>query len=197
MLHRIRYAMVSGTFEKLSGTIESDETFVGGQAKFMHASRRARITGGSGRVDNKTAVHGVVQRGGEVRATVVDDTTSLELQGNVRRWVEQASAVYTDENRAYWGLDQFFAHKSVNHSETYVVGDVHTNSVENFWSLLKRALKGTQTHVDPCHLERYVTERAFAYNYRESSDLERMQNAVTGVRNRRLTYARLTGKTAY
>jgi len=106
--------------------------------------------------------------------------------------VEHGSAVYTDEARAYQGLDRYFAHKSVNHSREYVSGDVHTNTVENFWSQLKRALKGTQIHVDEVHLHRYVAERAFAYNHRTASDLTRMRLAMAGTPGRRLTWERLT-----
>jgi transposase-like protein len=109
------------------------------------------------------------------------------------RYVPEDSAVYTDEATAYNGLDNWsFGHKSVNHSVEYVSGDVHTNSIENFWSILKRALKGTQIHVAPEHLHRYVNERAFAYNYRDRTDLGRMRLAVGNVAFRRLTWDALT-----
>jgi len=193
MLHRVRIAMEVGGLEKLSGTVESDETFVGGQAKFMHARRRReRIPEGTH--DDMTPVQGVVQRGGRMKAEVVSDTTKVRLQGNVRRWVEPGSAVYTDESRSYWGLDRYYAHKSVNHKQEYVSGDVHTNTMENFWSLLKRAIKGTQVHVSPEHLQRYVNERLFAYNNRSDSDLARMNKAVGNVGRGHLSYAALTGK---
>jgi hypothetical protein len=192
VLHRIRKAMESRSFHMpLSGTVEVDETAIGGRAQFMHKDRRGRaITSRGGWVD-KAIVQGVVQRGGEMRAEVVDETTSLRLQGNVRRWVAEGSAVYSDEAAAYLGLSTWFAHKSVNHAREYVSGDVHTNTVENFWSLLKRALKGTQVHVDEDHLHRYVTERAFAYNNRTVSDLERMRLAMAGTADRRLTWKAL------
>jgi len=155
-------------------------------------ARERRIHGGGGIVD-KAAVQGAVERGGVVKAEVIEgDLNALRLQGNVRRWVEHGSAVYTDEARAYQGLDRFYAHKSVNHFREYVSGDVHTNTVENFWSLLKRALKGTQIHVDEVHLHRYVAERAFAYNHRTASDLTRMRLAMAGTPGRRLTWERLT-----
>lgn len=190
MLHRIREALRTGTYLKLSGVVEVDETAIGGRAKFMHKNRRERLSG-RGPVD-KAIVQGVVQRGGTIRAEVVTETTAVRLQGNVRRWVEQGTAVYTDEAIAYQGLDQHFAHKTVNHSEVYVVGDVHTNSVENFWSLLQRALKGTQVHVDDDHLHRYVNERIFAYDNRNDSDLARMRKATAGIANKRLTWKALT-----
>jgi transposase-like protein len=194
MFHRIRKAMESRTFQKLSGTVEVDETAVGGKAKFMHKAVRERRITGRGGVD-KAIVQGVLERGGEVRAEVVDETTALRLQSNVRRWVSEGSAVYTDEATAYIGLERWgFGHKAVNHSIEYVSGDVSTNALENFWSILKRALKGTQIHVEPEHLHRYVNERAFAYNHRAESDLTRMRLAVEGTRNRRLTWASLTGQ---
>jgi transposase-like protein len=195
MLHRIRLAMEARSFAKLSGTVEVDETFVGGQAKFMHSRiRKQRLTGRGGA--DKPAIQGAVQRGGPVKAEVIDgDLDGPRLQGNVRRWVATGSAVYTDEARAYWGLDRFYGHKSVRHAVEYVSGDVHTNTLENFWSLLKRAIKGTQIHVDEIHLDRYVAERAFAYNYRKESDLERMRVALAGANGRRLTYAGLKAGT--
>jgi transposase-like protein len=116
--------------------VEADETFVGGLAANMHNSvRRQRITSRGG--DDKAVVQGVIQRGGRVRAKTVEATTKLRLQGNVRRWVKEGSAVYTDEAMAYKGLDRHFAHKSVDHSREYVSGDVHTNTLESFWALLK------------------------------------------------------------
>lgn len=190
MFHRIRKAMESRSFVKLSGTVEVDETFIGGLAKNMHASRRKYLTGGGG-VD-KAAVQGVIQRGGRVRAEVVPDLTRIRLQGNVRRWVEEGSAVYSDEATAYMGLDQHFAHKSVNHKREYVVGDVHTNTLESFWAVLKRSIKGTQIHVTERHLNRYVNERVFCYDHRNATDLERMVLAVGGVGERRLTWNALT-----
>jgi transposase-like protein len=192
MFHRIRAAMASRTFnKKLSGTVEVDETAIGGQAKFMHKSQREKLSG-RGSVD-KAIVQGAVERGGHIKAEPVYETTAPMLQGNVRRWVAPGSAVYTDEAKAYRGLeDHGFAHKSVNHKVEYVSGAVHTNTLENFWSLLKRAIKGTQVHVSPEHLDRYVTERTFAYNYRDRSDLGRMRLAVEGVRSRRLTWDALT-----
>lgn len=193
VLHRIRLAMESRTFLKLSGTVEVDETYVGGHAKFMHKHLRQKRLTGRGGVD-KAAVQGVLQRGGPVRTEVLDEITRRRLQGNVLRWVTEGSNVYTDEAKAYAGLDKYFGHKSVNHSFEYVSGDVHTNTLENFWSLFKRALKGTQIHVDPEHLHRYVNERAFAYNHRAESDLTRMRLAVTGTHGRRLTWAALTEK---
>jgi transposase-like protein len=192
MLHRIRHALESRSIVKLSGTVEVDETYVGGLAKNMHKTARAKNVTSRG-VHDKVAVQGAAQRGGPVKAEVVDETTRLRLQSNVRRWVSEGSTVYTDEALAYEGLNRWtFGHKAVNHSVEYVSGDVHTNTLENFWSLLKRAIKGTQVHVDPEHLHRYVNERAFSYNYRDRTDLGRMRLAVGNVAGRRLTWDALT-----
>jgi len=114
------------------------------------------------------------------------------MQTNVRFWVEPDATVYTDEHPNYGGLDRHYPHKTVNHSREYVSGDVSINGIENFWALLKRAIKGTQVHVAPEHLQRYVKERTFAYNNRKTSDLERMRLAMGGAQGRRLTWATLT-----
>jgi len=196
MLHRIRHALKAGTFEKLDGTVEVDETYVGGQGKFMHKSTKARRIHGRGAVD-KVGIQGAVQRGGPVTAAVITGTPDSEtLQGNVRAWVESGATVYTDEASAYVGLDGEYAHKSVNHSREYVSGDVHTNTLENFWMLYKRAWRGTYTHNAKEHTIRYVDERAFAYNHRHTDDLGRMVLATSGADGRRLTWDQLTGKVA-
>ena len=134
----------------------------------------------------------MVERGGEVRAMPVPSVTQASLEARVLQHVEKGSDVFTDELESYTGLHQNFAHKAINHSREYVSGSVYTNTIENFWSLLKRAIKGTQVHVDPEHLHRYVTERTFAYNYRDRTDLGRMRLALGGVSGRRLTWAELT-----
>ena len=189
MLHRIRDAMTTGSFRKLDGTVEADETFVGGRLDKMHASRRRSMT----KWDNKVPVAGMVERGGEVRAVTVPNTGHETLVGNLLRNVELGADLFTDEWAAYNGLENFFAHKTIDHGREYVRGTVHTNTIENFWSLLKRALKGTQVHVNPEHLHRYVTERTFAYNYRDRTDLGRMRLALGGAPGKRLTYAQLIG----
>jgi transposase-like protein len=191
MLHRIRDAMATGSFARVSGIVEVDETYVGGLGKFMHKDARSKLTGTGG--TDKAIVQGARHReAGQVRATVVEATDAATLQGTVRSWVEPGSAVFTDQHVSYRGLEVDYAHKTVDHSREYVSGIVHTNGIENFWSLLKRALKGTQTHVDRVHLDRYVTERTFAYNHRDDSDLTRLRAAIAGAGGRRLTWARLT-----
>ncbi len=191
MFHRIRTAMESRTFEKLSGTVEVDETYIGGKSTNMHKRVRDAKIKGRGPV-NKTGVQGARQRPeGIVHAEVIKTHGSLPL--NVERWVEPGSSIYTDEARAYRGLgNRGFQHEYVTHAREYVRGNVHINGIENFWALLKRATKGTQVHVAPDHLERYVVERTFAYNNRKASDLTRMRLAVEGTAGRRLTWDSLT-----
>jgi transposase-like protein len=195
MLHRIRAAMETGTFQRLSGTVEVDETYVGGLADNMHKSTRARRIKARGN-HGKTPVQGAREREtGRVAAAVTPKMGKYETQINLRQWIEPGSALYTDESVLYQGvLERHYAHKAVNHSVEYVSGDVWTNGIENFWSLLKRAIKGTQVHVDPQHLQRYVTERTFAYNARSESDLTRMRLTTQGVAGRRLTWKELTTK---
>ncbi|QIN81689.1 IS1595 family transposase [Rubrobacter tropicus] len=193
MLHRIRLAMQTGTFEKLSGQVEADETFIGGKARNMHKSKRAeKITGTGG--SGKVAVMGLLERHGEVRTKVVPDTRSRTLQVEVRENVEPGSEVHTDALKSYRGLDPEYVHNVVDHAERYVDGHVHTNGLENFWSLLKRGIKGTYVSVEPYHLFRYLDEQAFRFNEREGVDGERFQKALGSVAGRRLTYDELTGK---
>ncbi|MGC2192038.1 MAG: IS1595 family transposase [Candidatus Dormiibacterota bacterium] len=191
MLHRIRLAMQTGSFNKISGTVEVDETYIGGKAANMHkAAREVRIAG-RGNV-GKTGVQGARKREtGTVHAEVIGDDS---LAANVAKWVEPGSVVYTDDARAYHGLGKTFAHSSVVHDSEYVRGAVHTNGIENFWSLLKRGLHGTYVSVDPAHLSRYVDERAFTYNLRDLTDLDRFVALLGNVAGRRLTYSELTAR---
>lgn len=195
MLHRIRLAMQSGSFEKSAGIVEVDETYIGGLARNMHADVRERKIIGGGPNPHMTPVAGVIERDGKVHARVVPDVTGPTLQNFVRENVEPGSAVFTDAARAYRGLRVDFTHGVVDHGlGVYVEGLVHTNTIESFWALLKRAIKGTYISVSPWQLNRYVEERAFAYNYRKSNDIGRFELALGGAAGRRLTYARLTGK---
>ena len=189
MLHRIRFAMQRGDFGKFDGTVEVDETYIGGKAANMHrAAREVRISG-RGNV-GKTGVQGARKREtGTVHAEVIGDEN---LAANVAKWVEPGSVVYTDDAMAYRSLSKSFAHSSVVHDTEYVRGAVHTNGIENFWSLLKRGLHGTYVSVDPIHLFRYVDERAFTYNLRELTDLGRFSAVLQAVAGRRLTYVELT-----
>jgi transposase-like protein len=191
MNHRIRLAIASGTFQKLSGTVETDETYIGGLARNMHVADRKRKIHGTGYAD-KVAIHGALERGGPVVATVIDDVSSKAIQASVRNWVESGATLYTDQAKTYLGLAKDYNHSSVNHGiGEYVSGDVHTNSIEGFWNLYKRAWKGTYTHNAPKHTVRYVDERTFSYNTRGSNDLERMVAVTSAVSGRRLTYSEL------
>ena len=188
MLHRIRLAMQTGSFERFGGTVEVDETFIGGKARNMHKHIRARKITGTGGKD-KTTVVGVRQRGkGVVRASVVPDRDRVTLQPYVRHHVEPGAAVYTDALNAYCGLGEDFTHETVDHAACYVRGQVHTNGIENFWSLLKRGLHGTYVSVEPFHLFRYLDERVFTYNMRDLTDLGRFTTVLGMVSGRRLTY---------
>lgn len=193
MLHRIREAMRTGSFRKLNGPVESDETFIGGLAKNMHAAKRAEKIQGRGAY-GKTAVQGIVERGGEVRTFVVENTDAKSLQGNIYRNVEQNSVVYTDSASGS-GLVRNYIHATVDHAVEYVRGQVHTNGIENFWSLLKRCVKGTWTHIDPAHVGRYADEEAWRYNNRKTNDGLRFEELLSTVVGRRLTWRQLCGVT--
>jgi transposase-like protein len=192
MLHRIRLAMQTGSFEKLDGEVEVDETYVGGKSRNMHASERKRkVTDWR---SNKVVVGGAAQRGGQVRAAVLPDARKPTLQGHVQRHVATGATVYTDSLRSYERLpDLGYSHAVVDHAERYVQGRVHTNVMENFWSLVKRGLNGTYISVQPKHLQRYLDERVFTFNLRELNDYGRFENVLRAAIGRRLTWAELTG----
>lgn len=195
MDHRIRHALTMGTINKFSGQIEADETFIGGKARNMHKERRAhKITGTGGK--DKTAVLGILERGGKIRTKVVDNTKKKTLQKELREHVLAGSAIFTDSLKSYEGLDEF-QHEIVDHAVEYVRGECHTNGCENFWSLLKRMLGGTYVSVEPYHLFRYLDEQAFRYNNRQGmNDGQRFSLAVSQIIGKRLTWDHLTGKTA-
>ena len=194
MAHRIRLALQAGDFGKLSGEVEVDETFIGGKARNMHiAQRKRRITGTGGK--DKTAVLGVLERGGKVRTTVVADRKKKTLQTQVRKHVEAGAALYTDELLSYDGLEGQYVHQVIDHAVQYVDGNVHTNGMENFLALLKRGLNGTYVSVEPYHLFRYLDEQAFRFNNRASmNDFDRFRLALSQVAGKRLTYAEATGQ---
>lgn len=200
MLQRIRLSMQDPEGGgKLGGTVEVDETYIGGKARNMHKSRREAKKIGPG-IAGKAAVMGLLKRHGkggpsQVIAHVVTDTTRAVLQGKVRAHVERGSKIMSDEHSGYTGLSADFEHEFVNHAEAYVVGNVHTNGIENFWSLLKRGLRGTYVSVEPFHLFRYVDEQAFRFNHRkdERGDLGRFSRVASQVAGKRLTYRQLIG----
>ncbi len=193
MDHRIRISLGMETPDKLSGHVEADETFIGGKARNMHLSKRERRITGTGGKD-KTAVLGILERGGKIRTKVVPSTRKKALQAEVRAHVEAGSALYTDALKSYDGLAQEYAHGVINHAEKYVDGRVHTNGLENFWSLLKRSINGTYVSVEPFHLFRYLDEQTYRFNNRRLTDAERFSIAVSGIVGKRVTYEQLTGK---
>jgi transposase-like protein len=203
MLHRIRLAMESGTFKKMgfSGKpVEVDETFIGGKMKNMHKSKKAKLELAL-RGDNKIPVMGILDRyTRQVRAKVIPNVTRATLQAEILKNVVPVGKVYTDAATGYEGLKAMrFVHKTVNHLNEYVRGEVHTQGIENFWSLLKRGLNGTYVAVEPFHLDRYVAEQVFRYNNRATKDNpltdgDRFMLAVSQISGKRLTYAELTGK---
>jgi transposase-like protein len=194
--HRIRFALYSGSFDKLSGEVEADETFIGGKARNMHVSKRVRRITGTGGKD-KTPVMGILERGGKVRTSVLPNRKRKALHAEVRKHVEAGSALYTDALLSYEGLGGDFAHQVVDHAVQYVDGKIHTNGLENFWSLLKRGINGTYVSVEPFHLFRYLDEQAYRYNNRkEMDDFDRFKLACSQIVGKRLTWDNLTGKQA-
>jgi transposase-like protein len=192
MEHRIRLAMQTGSFaKKLGGRVEVDETFIGGKARNMHPHRRAQF----GRIDTgKVAVMGLLERHGEVRTMVVPNTKRKSLHSEVSAHVEAGSIVYSDALRSYNQLNEQYIHNVINHAEEYVRGEVHTNGIENFWSLLKRTLRGTYVSVEPFHLFRYLDEQSYRFNNRKGTDGDRFFKVMGHVSGKRLTYKELTGK---
>jgi transposase-like protein len=195
MLQRGRLAMQSELGGKLGGSVEVDETFIGAKARNMHARERARKITGRG-PEGKAIVAAVLQRGGKVHAKVVSTRRKPELQQLVRENVEAGSNLYSDALKSYEGLNEF-EHQVIDHAEAYVNGQIHTNGCENFWSLLKRGLKGTYVSVEPFHLFRYVDEQAFRYNNRKDmNDADRFNMVMGQIVGKRLTYKSLIGKEA-
>jgi len=198
MAHRLRFALTDGGFGLLSGEVEADETFIGGKARNMHISeRKRRITGTGGK--DKTAVMGMLERGGKVRTVVIPNRKKSALQAEVRKHVEAGAALYTDALLSYKGLEGDYAHMVVDHAVQYVDGRVHTNGLENFWCLTKRGISGTYVSVEPFHLFRYLDEQSFRYNNRATpdkpmNDFDRFKLALSQITGKRLTLKHLTGK---
>jgi transposase-like protein len=192
ILHRIRTAMQAGSIEKLTGEVECDETFVGGKAKNMHKSKREKVIQGRGSV-GKTAVMGMLERKGNVRAKVIEKIDRETLHNEVIENVEFGANLFTDEWRAYQGLDEAYVHEVINHSVEYVRDNIHTNGIENFWSLLKRTIKGTYVSVEPAHLSKYVDEQVFRYNERRGNDADRFLKICGMLSGKRLKYEQLIG----
>ena len=196
VLHRIRIAMDAGGLGKFDRTTEADETYVGGLAKNMHEWKREQRVSGSA-ANDKTPVMGLLERGdgtipSRVRARVIKDANAKILQAAVRDNVNPGSLLVTDALLSYRGLDRDYVHQFVNHTNEYVRGIVHTNGIENFWSLLKRTVRGTYVSVDPHHLQAYVGEQVFRFNEREGTDLTRFRSVLGSVGGKRLTWKDLT-----
>ena len=197
--HRIRMALQNGSLVKMQGHVEVDETFIGGKARFMHKNKRRKLDKmGWG---NKTIVAGFKERGdsGKVRTLVIPDREKSTMHMMVKDNVEYGSHLSTDDCHSYWGLDKEYVHQIIDHAEAYVSGQVHTNGLENFWSCLKRSLKGTYVSVEPFHLFRYLDEQVFRYNNRATkkihmNDSDRFQLALSNISDKRLTYQSLIGR---
>jgi hypothetical protein len=196
MLQRIRLAMQDDrSGGKLNGEIEIDETFIGGKVRNMHKDRKKRVMQGkTGGAVGKVPVQAMLVRGGQIRANVLHDREWTSLNIPIQDNIEPGAHLFTDEANAYFGLRAEYIHEFINHAEAYVRGNVHTNGLENFWSLLKRGLHGTYISVEPFHLFRYVDEQAFRFNTRKMSDAERFSIVMKQIVGRRVTYKQLTGK---
>jgi transposase-like protein len=193
MMHRIRKTLHGDSAIKFSGEVEADETFIGGKARNMHIGKCQRRITGTGTKD-KIAVMGILERGGQVHTTVIPNRKRVALQTEVRKHVEAGAALYTDALLSYNGLASDYAHQVVDHAVEYVNGRIHTNGLENFWSLLKRGISGTYVSVEPFHLFRYLDEQSFRYNNRKGmNDQARFETAMQNVAGKRLTYNELIG----
>jgi transposase-like protein len=208
MLHRLRKAMETGAYDGPLGggtaEVEVDESFVGGDPKNWHKSKREkhrkavrtqRVQEYQNRFTHRTAVVGMLDRESrQIRAKVVPNVKRDTLQKEILSTITPGSKVYTDQAVAYTSLQKQYIHETVNHAVEYVRGNIHTNGLENFWSLMKRNLAGTYVAVEPFHLDRYLAEQVFRFNHRRNwNDLGRFHLAMSGVAGKRLTYAQLTG----
>lgn len=199
MLHRIRAAMKSGTFEKLAGPVEVDETYIGGLTKLMNKKRKKRYNQVGRGAFGKAAVLGLIERNtaerkGKIRAFVIPFVDREHLHGGIRKHVAPGSDVHTDGFPSYREMPEEYVHHVIDHAYEYVRDNVHTNSIESFFSVLKRTLKGTYIAPRPQHLQRYIEEQVHRFNERTKNDGERFPVVVKQADGVRLTYKALTGK---
>src|SRR5205823_12631143 len=195
MLHRITLAMQDGSIVKCSGRVEADETYIGAKARNLHKNKKTGKTGMVG----KTAVLGLLEREAgdkpsRVRCKVMKRVRVPDIDPTVRANVEKGSEIITDKFSSYYKLSDEYVHQVIDHAVSYAEGHVHTNGLENFWSLLKRGIRGTYVNVEPFHLFRYLDEQAFRFNERKDNDAGRFVKAVAGVLGKGLRYSSLIGK---
>lgn len=188
--------MQSETFTKLRGEVEADETYFGGSPRHRRPrTANLRKRGGEYKEPiksyEKTVVFGMRERGGEVRAMVVPDAKHATLWWTLRDHVEKGATLYTDSAAGYFRAHYRWIHHVINHTYEYVRGNVHTNNIESFWSVLKRTIKGTYICPRPKHLASYVEEQVFRFNSREMTDGPRFLEAAKGGDGKRLTYKEL------
>ena len=195
MNHRIRLALENGTIETLKGTVGADESYIGGKASNMHyVERMARNERyGSRGSAGKAVVFGMLERGGKVEAKVIDRADQKSATKNILKSVDGHAKLFTDDHGSYQQMGFYYAHSIIHHATEYVRDNVHTNGIENFWSLLKRGLKGTYISAEPYHLQRYVVEQVFRFNHRKENDGGRFVKALNQIAGCRLTYNELTG----
>jgi transposase-like protein len=202
MLHRIRLAMQTKTFTKrFKGEVEVDETYIGGRARFMHKDKKARVITSTGPAGKAAVIglwerHGLDGKSSRVRAGVLGSIRRRTLHSAIHATCEPGSEIFTDDLDSYKKLDEQFIHKVIDHAECYAKGNIHTNGLENFWSLLKRGIKGTYVAVEPFHLFRYLDEQVYRFNDRKTKDVARFIDAVASIIGKRLTYANLIGADA-
>lgn len=200
--HRIRLAMQGEDGGQLAGEVEVDETYIGGKARNMNRRQRQRALDGKGFKNawaGKVAVLGLLNRHPEkgkskIRTKPIDTIRTYRLRAEVSANVADGATVYTDALKSYQALDLYYQHKVIDHAEKYVDGVVHTNGLENYWALLKRAIRGTYVSVEPFHLFRYLDEQAFRFNQRTESDAARFTKTLRAITGKRITYEELIGR---
>jgi len=193
MMHRIRLALQHGSIDrKLMGDVEVDETYIGGKARNMHKDKQAKLMRNEGSF-RKAVVIGMLERKGEVRTAVLNTASTKLLGEAVQKHVVPGSNLFTDQAAGYIKVGREYAHNVINHAEAYVQGNIHTNTIESYWSLLKRGIKGTYVSVEPFHLFRYLDEQAFRFNTRKDNDQGRFMAALSQISGKRVTYKNLTG----